>query len=139
MWVIILSACMIENNFSHMENVELEGNSSSLTAFSDALAESDDEDDSYTATSEYAGSSSEPSEEPEIEPSSPSRCEEVVETVVWEISFPATQGCDWNIDGNSYEREAFFQARTEQRVHRALDFEEEIAEILAKRSFLFQE
>ena len=113
MIAILLSACMIENGFHRHEapNTFADEESNDYSVSIDSLIE-DDEEESATQTNTLT-----------TDP-----CAET-ETIVWNIEFPATQGCMWNENGNLSQAEAHFQARKEQLVSYDLDNGAEICDV----------
>ena len=114
MFLFFLTACMVENNLTHMYDPKNGGvDEDEMLLSVDALSEAEEEEEeSFSATNEYSAST----------------CE-ATQTVVWNVEFPPTVGCEWNQNENAYERESFFQARTEQSQSYPLDFGQEICDV----------
>ena len=111
MLFFILSACMIENHLQYNDKTN-NGTDyvSDLSSEIDALLEDTDENHSST-------------EEITTNP-----CGQT-ETIIWEVEFPATLGCNWNENDNLHPIEAHFQARQEQAVSYNLDYDQEICDV----------
>ena len=110
---LCLFACTIENHFQYQDKHNDGADNydpSNLSSDIDALFE--DSEETYTDENEIGTN----------------HCSQT-ETIVWEVEFPATMGCEWNQNDNLHEREAFFQARKEQFVSYELDYEEEICDV----------
>jgi len=114
MFIFILSACMIENEFHHHDvpNTGAYEETEDYSVSINSLIEEEDKEEPPAQTNTIT-----------TDP-----CAET-ETVVWNVEFPQTQGCMWNEDGNLSPAEAHFQARAEQLMTYNLDNGKEICDV----------